>query len=79
MDLLPSLDTSELIRSLNRFIARRGRPMKIYSDNGRTFVGATKWLETVIADERLNDFLCRLGIKWQLNLSRVPRWSIQNY
>ena len=54
LDLLPSLDTSEFIRSLKRFIAPRGRPMKISSDNGRMLVGAAKWLETVMADERLN-------------------------
>ena len=42
LDLLPSLDTSEFIQSLKRFIARRDRAMKIYSDNGRTFVGAAK-------------------------------------
>ena len=77
LDLLLSLDTSEFIRSLKRFIARRGRPMKIYSDNGRTFVGAAKWLETVRADERLNEFLCRQEIKWQFNLSRAPWWGGQ--
>ncbi|XP_068671352.1 uncharacterized protein [Montipora foliosa] len=77
LDLLPSLDTSEFIRSLKRFIARRGRPMKIYSDNGHVFVGAAKWLKTVRADECLNEFLCRQKIKWQFNLSRVPWWGGQ--
>ena len=51
--------------------------MKIYSDNGRTFVGAAKWLETVMADERLNEFLCHQGMKWQFNLSRAPWWGGQ--
>ncbi|XP_068735592.1 uncharacterized protein [Montipora capricornis] len=51
--------------------------MKIYSDNGRTFVGAAKWLETVRADERPNEFLCRQEIKWQFNLNRAPWWGGQ--
>ena len=77
LDLLPSLDTSEFIQSLKRFIACRGRPMKIYSDNGRTFVGAAKWLKRVRANERLNEFRCRQKIKWQFNLSRAPCWGGQ--
>ena len=30
-----------------------------------------------MADERLNEFLCREGIKWQFNLSRAPWWGGQ--
>ena len=47
MDLLPNLETSECLHSLKGFIARRGRPNRIYSDNGRTFVGAAKWIRRV--------------------------------
>ena len=42
LELLSSLETSEFLRSLKRFIVRGGRPEKIYSDNGRTFVAAAK-------------------------------------
>ena len=47
MDLLPNLETSECLHSLKGFIARRGRPNRIYSDNGRTFAGAAKWIRRV--------------------------------
>ena len=40
LKLLPSLETGEFIKSLKRLIARRGRPTKIFSDNGRTFIAA---------------------------------------
>ena len=40
LDLVSSLETQEFILSLKKFIARKGRPDKIYSDNGSTFVGA---------------------------------------
>ena len=53
MDLLPNLETGECLRSMKKFIARRGRPERIYSDNGRTFVGAAKWVRAVMKDERL--------------------------
>ena len=45
LDLLPSLETTEFLASLKRFIAWRGRPQKMYSDNGKTFVGAAKWIK----------------------------------
>ena len=41
LDLLPNLETMKFLGSLKRFIARRGRPERIYSDNGRTFLGAS--------------------------------------
>ena len=44
LDLLPSLETSKFLARLKGFIARRGRPCVIYSDNGSTFKAAADWL-----------------------------------
>ena len=77
LEILSSLETSEFLRSLKRFIARRGRPEKIYSDNGRTFAAAAKWLKAVMADDKVHDLLSRKGIQWQFNLSRAPWWGGQ--
>ena len=77
LELLPSLETTELIKSLKRLIARRGRPSKIYSDNGQTFVAAAKWLKKVQKDERFHSFLSDQSIIWQFNLSRAPWWGGQ--
>ncbi|XP_015754716.1 PREDICTED: uncharacterized protein LOC107334299 [Acropora digitifera] len=64
LELLSSLETSEFLRSLKRFITCRGRPEKIYPDNGCT-------------DEKVHDFLSHKGIYWQFNLSRAPWWGSQ--
>lgn len=77
LELLPSLETTEFIKSLKRLIARRGRPSKIYSDNGQTFVAAAKWLKKVRKDERFHSFLSDQSITWQFNLSRAPWWGGQ--
>ena len=77
LDLLPNLETAECLRSLKKFIAHRGRPERIYSDNGRTFVGAAEWMKTVMKDERLQTYLSTNQIKWQFNLSRAPWWGGQ--
>ena len=58
-----------------KFIARRGRPELVYSDNAQTFKAVVKWLEKVRKDEQLNDYLARLEIKWRFNLSRAPWWG----
>lgn len=77
LELLPTLETQEFIRSLKQFVARRGRPRKIYSDNGGTFVGAARWLQITMHDEKFNNFLASNEIRWQFNLSRAPWWGGQ--
>jgi hypothetical protein len=71
------METTEFLGSLRRLIARRGRPRKIYSNNGGTFVAAAKWLRIVMKDERVGNLLARGEIKWQFNLSRAPWWGGQ--
>ena len=77
LELLPNLETQEFIKSMKRLIARRGRPSKVYSDNGKTFVAAAKWLKKVSKDEKLCEFLSDESITWQFNLSRAPWWGGQ--
>ena len=60
MDLLQNLETEECLRSMTKFIARRGRPQRIYSDNGTIFAGAAKWVRAVMKDERL--YTSQLGM-----------------
>ena len=52
-----------IIGSLKRFIARRGRPEIMYSDNGSTFKVADKWLKRVQQNERFHDLLAGQTIK----------------
>ena len=77
LEVLPNLEMKEFLRSLKRLIARRGRPAKIYSDNGKTFVGAERWLKQVMHDEKMQDYLAHEHIKWQFNLSRAAWWGGQ--
>jgi hypothetical protein len=49
IELVTSLTTDAFIAALRRFIARRGQPQTIYSDNGTNFQGAVKQLQEVDA------------------------------
>ena len=72
LELLHDQTTGEFMRSFKRFIARRGRPQKVYSDNGRSFVFAANWLRGIMKDKRMHDHLAHHYIAWQFNLSRAP-------
>ena len=77
LELVPNMEANMFLLSLKRFIARRGRPRVIYSDNGSQFVKAAAWLRQVRKDEQLQGFLESHEIKWKFNLSRAPWWGGQ--
>jgi len=60
LETVLSLETSEFIAAFSRFIARRGRPATIYSDNAKTFKGAEATMSSVY------------GIKWKYIIERAP-------
>ena len=77
LEILSNLETTTFMASLKQFIARRGRPSKIFSDNGRTFVGAAKLIKEIQKDEQMQDYLASEKITWRFNLSRALWWGGQ--
>ena len=77
LELINNLETTTFLPCLKRLIAPRGRPRTIYSDNGSTFVKASKWLKEVRDDERVRDLLEQYDISLKFNLSRAPWWGGQ--
>lgn len=65
-----SLDTDSCIDAIRRFIARRGKPKFIRSDNGTNLVGAEKELKEAIKTWNINQIhshLLQSGIDWTFN------------
>nr|CAI5836912.1 unnamed protein product [Callosobruchus analis] len=70
LELLTSLSTAAFISMFRRFVSRRSKPQKIYSDNGKTFIGARSELTELgrflkqdhktIFTEIVND-----GVEWK--------------
>lgn len=70
-----SLETDSFIMCLRRFIARRGNPQVLYSDNGTNFVGANRELKQCIENlnqDQINNELSQKGIKWVFNPPASP-------
>ncbi|GFX72146.1 integrase catalytic domain-containing protein [Trichonephila clavipes] len=61
-------------------ISRRSKCAKLYSDNGKTFVGANKKLKRFVkliedSDDNLAGFLSAEGIEWKFIPPRVPSFG----
>ena len=75
IEVVPSLDTSSCVMGIERFIARRGSPSVLWSDNGTNFIGAEKellsciltWNQSVISSK-----LAHKGITWKFNPAAAP-------
>ena len=67
LEVANSLDTDSFIMALRRFIARRGQPDSMYSDNGTNFVGGERELRQSLQEfdqARIVDELSREHTKW---------------
>ncbi len=71
IEKLYSMDTDSFINSLRRFIARRGPPDVIRSDNGTNFVGGQRELREAVdqwnASAKCKDYLLLNHIEWYFN------------
>lgn len=70
LEMAESLDSNHFMHVLSRFLARRGLPKLIRSDNGTNFQGAAKILGEEIPQwnwERVRAGLQKRGVKWVFN------------
>ena len=75
IELTPSLTTQAFIRCRRRFVARRGIPELIISDNAKTFKAAATQLTRIFNDPGVTSFLLRRKIQWKYNLEKAPWWG----
>jgi len=68
IEVCHSLDTDSFVNALHRFMARRGCPKHIYSDNGTNFIGA----EGQLKESRVRNALLKRGVQWHFNPPHAP-------
>lgn len=68
--------TTEFILALRRFISRRGIPLHLYSDNGRTFIGAKSTLNDIGKFlKQNNETVINQSQEFQINWHFIPAYS----
>jgi len=72
IELTLSLTTQAFIRCFRRFVARRGMPDLIISDNAKTFKAASTQLTKIFDDPDVVSFLLERKIQWRFNLQKAP-------
>ncbi|GFT57732.1 integrase catalytic domain-containing protein [Trichonephila clavipes] len=80
LEIISDLTSQALNAALKRFISRRGKCHKIFSDNGTNMLGANrdiKALSKLVRDreESLFAFFAEEGIEWSFILPRSPNWG----
>ena len=68
-------EAETFLRCLRRFVARRGVPSPIVSDNAKTFKAAEKTLRKLYNQTRIKSELETKRITWRFNLERAPWWG----
>lgn len=74
MELTFSLSTSGFLQVLRRFVARRGRPRVLYSDNGTNFRGADNAFAN-LDWELITRETATERIVWRFNAPSAPWWG----
>ena len=82
IEAVTSLTTEAFLSALRRFIARRGRPKIIHSDNGTNFQGAAnelhavyKMLQSTSQMATIQDFLTAEGCEWRFIPPHSPHFG----
>lgn len=73
LELVTSLSTEAFLATFRRFVSRRGKPSKVYSDNGKNFVGANSELKKFISrnSASISQNLIDQAIEWNF----IPAYS----
>ncbi len=82
LEAVSDLTSESFIAALRRFVARRGSPVLIWSDNGTNFVGANNELRGMYellsqqdTARAVTDFCARLGIEWRFIPEHTPHFG----
>ncbi|GFS75609.1 integrase catalytic domain-containing protein [Trichonephila clavipes] len=80
IELVSDLTSQAFIAALKRFMARRGKCAKLFSDNDKNFVGASNEIKKLLEivrnpDEKLVNYLAAEGIEWKFIPARSPNFG----
>ena len=82
IEIVSDLTTEAFLAALKRFVARRGLPLEIHSDNGTNFVGARndlkelyRFLSTDTTSTAIHSYLLNNRVIWHCIPERAPHFG----
>ena len=78
LELASSLSTDSMIMALRRMISRRGKPTRVFTDNGTNLVGAKTELKKALNEFDQDEILQQTaihGIEWHFIPPQVHTWE----
>ena len=75
LDLVEDMTTTTFLRCFRRFVARRGVPSRVISDNAKTFKSASRTIECITKGPEVEKYFNRLHVEWKFNLEKAPWWG----
>ncbi|GFT61356.1 integrase catalytic domain-containing protein [Trichonephila clavipes] len=78
LELVSTLSTDAMLAALRRFIARRGHPSEIHSDNGTNFIGANNYLKQLymlMKEHSIQKYSTDRNIRWKFIPPYAPNFG----
>ena len=75
LDIVPDMTSQAFIRSFKRFTSRRSFPVRVVSDNAKTFKATAKTVAATLESPEVKQYFANVNIKWSFNLEKAPWWG----
>ena len=75
LDLLHNMSFEYFFRSFKRFVARRGLPRKMLSDNAKTFKKMAGLLKEIKEHKDVKRYFVDYQVQWIFNVEKSPWWG----
>ena len=72
LELVDSLSVPSFLLAFRRFVARRGLPARILTDNAKTFKCAAKEVKNLLRSTNVQRELATSGVAWDYIIERAP-------
>ena len=64
LELVPCLSVPSFLQAFRRFVARRGLPSRVITDNAKTFKSASKEVKNILRSSEIQREMASKGLKW---------------
>ena len=75
LKLCKDMTAEEFKIAFKEFMARRGTPRMMISDNAKTFITTSKWLKKLKSDHTLMNYQAEKRTSWRFNMATAPWWG----